>query len=74
MLTIKAKQQLIGFFPQRKKHIEQPEGMLFPVQKRFDLAANMAKYKATMDDLSLVAFKIIPMLPLIPKLIFIKNH
>ena len=37
--------------------IEQTEGMLFPVQNALVWQQYMAKYKATMDDLSLVAFK-----------------
>lgn len=40
-----------------EKTIEQPEGMLFPVQNALIWQQYMAKYKATMDDLSLVAFK-----------------
>jgi len=37
--------------------IEQPEGMLFPVQNALVAQAYMQKYGATKDDLSLVAFK-----------------
>ncbi len=37
--------------------IEQTEGMLFPVQNALVWQQYMTKYKATMDDLSLVAFK-----------------
>jgi len=40
-----------------EKTIEQPEGMLFPVQNALIWQQYMEKYKATMDDLSLVAFK-----------------
>jgi len=37
--------------------IEQTEGMLFPVQNALLWQQYMAKYEATMDDLSLIAFK-----------------
>jgi len=37
--------------------IEQTEGMLFPVQNALVWQQYMEKYKATMDDLALVAFK-----------------
>ena len=37
--------------------IEQTEGMLFPVQNSLVWQQYMKKYKATMDDLALVAFK-----------------
>jgi acetyl-CoA C-acetyltransferase len=37
--------------------IEQTEGMLFPVQNALVWQQYMEKYKATMDDLALIAFK-----------------
>ena len=40
-----------------ERAIEQTEGMLFPVQNALVWQQYMAKYKATMEDLALVAFK-----------------
>lgn len=37
--------------------IEQPEGLLFPVQNALVWQQYMKRYKATMDDLALIAFK-----------------
>ena len=40
-----------------ERAIEQPEGMLFPVQNVLVWQQYMAKYGATMDDLALIAYK-----------------
>ncbi|MFA5178062.1 MAG: thiolase domain-containing protein [Candidatus Paceibacterota bacterium] len=56
-----------------EKTIEQPEGMLFPVQNALIWQQYMAKYKATMDDLSLVAFKNHTNATLNPKAYFYKK-
>lgn len=40
-----------------EKVIEQPEGMLFPVQNALVWQQYMKKYGATMDDLALIGFK-----------------
>lgn len=40
-----------------EREIEQTEGMIFPVQNALIWQQYMKKYKATMDDLALIAFK-----------------
>lgn len=40
-----------------ERMIEQPEGMIFPTQNALVWQQYMKKYQATMDDLSLIAFK-----------------
>lgn len=40
-----------------ERHIEQTEGMIFPAQNALVWQKYMEKYKATMDDLALIAYK-----------------
>lgn len=40
-----------------EREIEQPEGMIFPAQNALVWQQYMARYGATMDDLSLIAYK-----------------
>ncbi len=53
--------------------IEQPEGMLFPVQNALVWQEYMKKYKATMDDLALISFKNHQNATLNPKAYFYKR-
>ena len=56
-----------------ERDIEQPEGMLFPVQNALVWQEYMKKYGATMDDLSLIAFKNHQNAALNPKAYFYKK-
>jgi acetyl-CoA C-acetyltransferase len=53
--------------------IEQTEGLIFPVQNALVWQQYMKKYKATMDDLSLIAFKNHQNAALNPKAYFYKR-
>jgi len=56
-----------------ERDIEQPEGMLFPVQNALVWQQYMEKYGATMDDLSLIALKNHQNAELNPKAYFYKK-
>jgi len=56
-----------------ERDIEQTEGMLFPVQNALVWQKYMEKYGATMDDLSLIAFKNHQNAALNPKAYFYKK-
>lgn len=56
-----------------EKMVEQPEGMLFPVQNALVWQQYMQKYDANMDDLALIAFKNHQNAVLNPKAYFYKR-
>jgi acetyl-CoA C-acetyltransferase len=56
-----------------ERTIEQTEGLLFPVQNALVWQQYMKKYKATMDDLALIAFKNHKNAALNPKAYFYKR-
>ena len=56
-----------------ERAIEQTEGLLFPVQNALVWQQYMKKYKATMDDLALIAFKNHKNAALNPKAYFYKR-
>jgi acetyl-CoA C-acetyltransferase len=57
LVTNKSETTVHWILSAAERVIEQTEGMLFPVQNALVWQEYMEKYKATMDDLALIAFK-----------------